>query len=656
MRRFELLIAVVFALLMPSLQAAAQGRTDGDWVLLGEIEVGRHLDKDSLGLPDDTPAVSAVRLAAKGGRVVLTRVHVSWADGSVHTEDRIINLLDGERTRPIDPAPQARQVRTIGVIFDARQAIAGRLVLEAWGQRPAPRPAGRGIAAGANEIRLATARPALGHTLDALRLDFAARQLDQIRLQVDGSGAHIASVMIDYASGPSQTLSVDARLLAGGSTVWLPVDSSRAIRAVEVTPGESTDARQTPAMTVIGRPPTPAAARKAAAPRTYRYEQPAPPGSRGVAGGETPVAAATRAAAPAGSAAANCITSTQCTPVPVFFGTSRALKKDTQEIAFTHDRSDALTLGQATVTVPRAYRKKGEIPRPSWWDLARLANPWREDPARHFTILAGATKVYATSEAFLAEVMQAVATGGTFKDHAFVFVHGFNVSFEEGLYRAAQIGYDLGQEDEPFGTAFLFSWPSAGELQGYAYDKDSSRLAVPQLRQFLELVVARSGAKQVHLVAHSMGNAALLAAMEELVKKEEVRQHIGQVILAAPDVDAKEFEGIAARIIPVTRSWTLYASSSDRAMVASREVHVGAPRAGDLINGRPVLIKDLDAIDVSAVSTSIFALNHNVYADRKELLNDMRRLMVFGERPPDVRDINLRRMTDQSGTYWKYVP
>ena len=89
-------------------------------------------------------------------------------------------------------------------------------------------------------------------------------------------------------------------------------------------------------------------------------------------------------------------------------------------------------------------------------------------------------------------------------------------------------------------------------------------------------------------------------------------------------------------------------------MTVSRKVNQ-LPRAGDLVGGIPVLVKDLDSIDVSAVSTGIFALNHSAYADKKELLNDMRRLMLSGTRPPDLRDVSIKAVTDRSGTFWRFV-
>ena len=53
-----------------------------------------------------------------------------------------------------------------------------------------------------------------------------------------------------------------------------------------------------------------------------------------------------------------------------------------------------------------------------------------------------------------------------FPKQVFVFVHGFNVSFENALRRTAQIAYDLNFDGAPF----LFSWPSGdGMLELFSY-------------------------------------------------------------------------------------------------------------------------------------------------------------------------------------------
>jgi len=282
------------------------------------------------------------------------------------------------------------------------------------------------------------------------------------------------------------------------------------------------------------------------------------------------------------------------------------------------------------------------------------------DPSKHFTIVKNGFKLFISEDDFLAEIREQMKNAGQYKDHAYIFVHGYNVEFDQALFRTAQIAYDLGYNEPgghvPFGTAFLYSWPSGGETLDYAYDQESARLTIKYLKAFVELVAKRSGAKQVHLIAHSMGNVPLLNALAEIAKKPQgLGAIISQIILAAPDMDVKEFEKLARKITPFTKSVTLYASSNDVAMKAARKVHRNKSRAGDVTNEGPLIVDNVYSIDISSLSTEVFSIKHSGYADTRELLNDLNRLFVKQEQPPHTRNINFLRQFRGTNEYWRYA-
>jgi esterase/lipase superfamily enzyme len=349
-----------------------------------------------------------------------------------------------------------------------------------------------------------------------------------------------------------------------------------------------------------------------------------------------------------------CADGKACTLVPVFFGTDRKRADKAKRVDFGADRADALQLGLAGITVPRTKRKLGEIPRPTWFETVFRGVPAEGDPLKHFTIPDHGVTVFPDAEAFIAAVRQHAGTPGFYKHHAFVFVHGFWTTFETALYRTAQITYDLGEDTEPFGTAFLYSWPSGSELLDYKSDFDSARLAVEHLTEFLQLVMARSGAEHVHLIAHSMGSWPLLTALDSEKLKAKTGAQINQIILAAPDIDAVEFVKLASLIKTVGNDVTLYASSNDVAMQASRKVHRNAPRAGDVPSSGPVVMRGVYTIDVSAVSTGFFSDGHAEYAERRELLNDIALILRKGIHPPTERTPIYNRVPVGDLTYWKY--
>lgn len=101
---------------------------------------------------------------------------------------------------------------------------------------------------------------------------------------------------------------------------------------------------------------------------------------------------------------------------------------------------------------------------------------------------------------------------------------------------------------------------------------------------------------------------------------------------------------------------TLYASSSDRALAASKLLAGAVPRAGDVPADGPVLISGMDSIDVTAIGTEILGLNDGTFAQNRSVLNDVALLIRTGKRPPNERLAEIRGIPDGAATpsYWRY--
>lgn len=335
--------------------------------------------------------------------------------------------------------------------------------------------------------------------------------------------------------------------------------------------------------------------------------------------------------------------------VPVFFGTDRAILPDPKRLQFSWERGRKLELGRALVTVPMSH-KVPQVERPwvikiPYFQVTIYEE--KEDPKKHFTMqeLKSLTK-----EQLLALVRERLQASARFKDQAIIFVHGYNTSFDNAVYRTAQIAYDLKFDGAPF----LYSWPSGGAVASYTYDRESAGQSEPYLRQFLEMVVKETGAKSVSVIAHSMGNQPLLQVLRELKLMAPEGVSINQVISAAPDVDRHNFENIARTIQGFAKGVTLYAASNDRALNVSRRFHGGIPRAGDVPEQGPLVLPGIDTIDVSAASMDGLGINHSGYAENNALLNDIGLLIQTGERPPDKRVPILEKITGENGVYWRY--
>ncbi len=335
--------------------------------------------------------------------------------------------------------------------------------------------------------------------------------------------------------------------------------------------------------------------------------------------------------------------------VPVFYGTDRAIEPDPARLQFGSERGHKLQLGRALISVPLSHQVP-HIERPRLFEIPYFKYKIyeeKEDPNKHFMM----QEITSLTEAqMLALVKERLAQSSTFKDHAFVFVHGFNTSFDCALYRTAQIAYDLGFD----GVPFVYSWPSGGAVASYTYDHGSVEQAEPMLADFLKLVIQKSGAKSISLIAHSMGNELLLRVLERLKPKIPKGVVISQVILAAPDVDRDKFNIIAREITNFSKGVTLYAASNDRALEYSAHFWGGVPRAGDIPKDGPLIIPGVDTIDVTAVSTDALGLNHSGYAENPALLDDVKALVEFGIRPPDKRIKNILTVESASGTFWRF--
>ncbi|MCB1335312.1 MAG: alpha/beta hydrolase, partial [Roseivivax sp.] len=141
--------------------------------------------------------------------------------------------------------------------------------------------------------------------------------------------------------------------------------------------------------------------------------------------------------------------------VDVYYGTDRARSGRSGPDGFYGAGRGTLELGIATVTIPDVH-VPGLVEKPSIWRLE-----FRADPARH-VVLQSVTPLEA--DAFYTHLHGAVEQSQ--RKEAFVFIHGYNVSFDKAARRAAQIAYDMSFA----GVPILYSWPSADSTVGYMAD------------------------------------------------------------------------------------------------------------------------------------------------------------------------------------------
>jgi esterase/lipase superfamily enzyme len=134
---------------------------------------------------------------------------------------------------------------------------------------------------------------------------------------------------------------------------------------------------------------------------------------------------------------------------------------------------------------------------------------------------------------------------------------------------------------------------------------------------------------------------------------------IGEYMMAAPDVDRDMYRIDAPQVRKITSGMTLYASSTDKALMVSREVFGDVPRAGGVTTGGPIVLPQIDSIDVTEVGNDILGLDHDVFAGTRAVMDDISVLLTTKpRRPPDQRLAEIRGMPEGAvpPAYWRYVP
>jgi esterase/lipase superfamily enzyme len=228
-----------------------------------------------------------------------------------------------------------------------------------------------------------------------------------------------------------------------------------------------------------------------------------------------------------------------------------------------------------------------------------------------------------------------------------LFVHGYNVSFEDAALRSAQLSMDLAFQ----GASVFFAWPSRASLKQYAADQKAAIDSVPDLKRvIIELTTIAAGAP-VYIVAHSMGNEVLVRALKDFWRDEKNNSRtdvLKEVVLTAPDVNAEEFERDAQSILKDHPRFTLYASANDRALMLSRQLS-GTRRLGDA-DERITVLPLMETIDASTVKTDF--LGHSYYGDSATLLSDLFYLIRTGFKPDDR--FRLVSVKNPVGVYWRF--
>lgn len=233
-----------------------------------------------------------------------------------------------------------------------------------------------------------------------------------------------------------------------------------------------------------------------------------------------------------------------------------------------------------------------------------------------------------------------------------IFVHGYNVSFNESVCRIAQMA-----EDMPFsGVVLAYDWKSQSNEIGYFQDKWTTGTThaafagvLAELRERLDPDV------RIHVLAHSMGNRYTLNALQLLGNYEPYigmpvndddaffkpqfagwrRWHprgsdpkpIANLIFAAPDVSPEAFQEALGTVSRLCDHMTLYCNEADFALEFSRYINGQGKhgfRVGD--SRSEIGVSSVDIIRLQEVSPTD-PFGHSYYGSHPGLLSDLSLLL-----------------------------
>jgi pimeloyl-ACP methyl ester carboxylesterase len=169
----------------------------------------------------------------------------------------------------------------------------------------------------------------------------------------------------------------------------------------------------------------------------------------------------------------------------------------------------------------------------------------------------------------------------------FIFVHGYNNSFEVAAARAARLAYVVQC------PVVLYSWPSTAKLLQYDVDAGNNEWSQEHFNRLMEelMIVQQKNKMKVNLVAHSMGNRLAVRSAPITAGKH----FFSQVFLVDPDFDAETFVHYALRYLhggetSKAASLRILFSRKDKALPFAQLLFGGYTRVGQ---GADVFLESL---------------------------------------------------------------
>lgn len=201
-----------------------------------------------------------------------------------------------------------------------------------------------------------------------------------------------------------------------------------------------------------------------------------------------------------------------------------------------------------------------------------------------------------------------------------VFVHGYNVNFENPLLMTAQLWHYLGYR----GSFISYGWPATNKGTAYFKDLDTASFSARSFRIFLDFLAEQEEIEQIHILGYSAGTRLVTQTLYQKAlqmsdipaKDAQLKTKLGTVILSNSDMDRGLFGSyLMDGQLNIMNRMELYSSSKDMVLLGSSTLHL-APRMGQTMEEKDVdpsirkyfslntKIKLIDVSDAQQITTN----------------------------------------------------
>ena len=221
------------------------------------IDVGRN-GSTTIDVSKAPGAFRGIRVKNNGSSTIdLQRVQIVYSDGSVHNEDRQIDMKKGERSREIASGSSDKFIDKVTVTWTATSGKGSLQVLglQTRDGRRLERPKGpatgdlsvkedtgpatptdnKAPVVDGNDVMFGYQNVGFGIDRDVIKVGGEIGKFDRLRLRVLGNDVHLNTLKVVYMDGSEQDLAVDADIRANTRTSWLEVQGDKFIREIQMS-------------------------------------------------------------------------------------------------------------------------------------------------------------------------------------------------------------------------------------------------------------------------------------------------------------------------------------------------------------------------------------------------------------------------------------